>query len=554
MRRIALLASVALAALPTVARASATNPLTVVLASATVRPGGVESISITAHDLNGEPLVGAHATGILTLPGNASSVTVHFPVTSTNGQTTARMLVPRGTHIGTASLHVTVTSGFLRERGSRTLRVASVASAPLHKSATPTATAHVVAPRPTATARPTARPTPHRTATSRPTATPHATAHATAKVPSGTATPGTRNLAVSTDILPDVVTAPQPVWLVVAVNSLGSAKSGAAVTAVVHFAEGTVTAHGTADSSGSVTLRIDTGMARRNEHVSVAVSVTDDGASTSTSTSFAVDTQAPVTPTDTATPTPTVTLTPLPTDTPWPTATDTWTPEPVGTAAPTDTPELVGTAVPTNTPLPTDTPLPTATPTPFWTPLPAATDVPTETPTPFWTPSPTPTSTSAPQCPGSQDGCIQAALDMINATRSQYGLSPYSLNLTQSNGVSGRCVGSVGHSIAMANSGAIWHVAPGDDPSAPQNPASFWNDVCVSASYKGENVGQMGSGNELSDIQWIHNTMMAEQHDTAYCQVYDNHACNILSSTFHQVGIGLYYVNGTTWFTTDFMS
>jgi uncharacterized protein YkwD len=140
---------------------------------------------------------------------------------------------------------------------------------------------------------------------------------------------------------------------------------------------------------------------------------------------------------------------------------------------------------------------------------------------------------------------MQAALNLINETRAQNGLGPMTLNMTQSTGT-GNCVGSIGHSTAMQQSGTIWHT----NASYPQ--ASFSADICVFYHSAGENVGEW-SGNELTAIQAIHNTMMNEQHDPAYCAVYDNHACNILSPVFTQVGIGLVYVGNTVWYTTDFI-
>lgn len=100
----------------------------------------------------------------------------------------------------------------------------------------------------------------------------------------------------------------------------------------------------------------------------------------------------------------------------------------------------------------------------------------------------------------------------------------------------------------MAQSGNIWHV----NSSYPA--ASFPNNICVATSSAGENVGQFSSGNELNDLQQIHNLMMSEQHDATYCATYINHACNLLSASFHQVGIGIYFNAGRTWLTEDFLS
>lgn len=136
-------------------------------------------------------------------------------------------------------------------------------------------------------------------------------------------------------------------------------------------------------------------------------------------------------------------------------------------------------------------------------------------------------------------------LTIINTDRSQNGLPAYSLNTTQTNGTSS-CVGSYGHSTAMEQSGTIWHT----NSSYPQ--ASFPTDICVSYTAAGENVGEAGTGNELTDLQTLDSQMMSEPHDTTTCATTVNHACNILSSTYKYVGIGIYYYNNQTWLTEDF--
>ncbi len=99
----------------------------------------------------------------------------------------------------------------------------------------------------------------------------------------------------------------------------------------------------------------------------------------------------------------------------------------------------------------------------------------------------------------------------------------------------------------MAASGRIWH----QDPSYPAQ--SFPNNFCVRGGALGQNVGEYGSGNELSDLQAMQNLMMSEPHDPATCSASVNHACNILSTTFQQIGIGIYVSGGTTWLTEDFI-
>ncbi len=141
-------------------------------------------------------------------------------------------------------------------------------------------------------------------------------------------------------------------------------------------------------------------------------------------------------------------------------------------------------------------------------------------------------------CPGSQSGCIQAMLNMLNADRAQAGVGPLTLNSTETNGTS-TCVGSYGHSVHMAQVGSISH---------DQFPA----DICISYTMAGENVGEASYGNELTDLQKLDAMMMSEPHSGSTCSTTTNHACNILNPGYHQVGIGIYNVNNKTWLTEDF--
>jgi len=188
---------------------------------------------------------------------------------------------------------------------------------------------------------------------------------------------------------------------------------------------------------------------------------------------------------------------------------------------------------------------PSVRPHPGLTLVAAPTPTPTDTPTPTNTALPTTGATANANCPGSQNGCITAMLGILNGTRGQSGLAPLHLSMIQSMGTSS-CVGSYGHSKDMAASGQIWH----QNASYPD--ASWPNNMCISYSSGGENVGVMSSGNELQDLQGIHNLMMGEAHDASTCAHYVNHACNILSTQFATVGIGIYYANGSTWLTEDF--
>jgi uncharacterized protein YkwD len=204
---------------------------------------------------------------------------------------------------------------------------------------------------------------------------------------------------------------------------------------------------------------------------------------------------------------------------------------------------------PTVTPRPTRTPLPTSAPMPP-TPAPivrptatAPTVVPTATavPTPS-IPTAQPTATSAP-VPSTDP--VAYELSLLNATRAQFGATPLSLNSTQSAGTT-TCAGSYGHSLAMAQSGQIWH----QNASYPS--ASFPTNLCVGYRTAGENVGEGGVfGDPRPMLQQLHASMMAE--GTSNCGSVVNHACNIVNPAFQQVGIGLVVQNGAVWLTTDFL-
>jgi mannose-6-phosphate isomerase-like protein (cupin superfamily) len=158
---------------------------------------------------------------------------------------------------------------------------------------------------------------------------------------------------------------------------------------------------------------------------------------------------------------------------------------------------------------------------------------------------PVPRLTSS-TCPESQDGCIQALLDLINATRAANNLGPLILSLTQTRGTNS-CVGAVGHSKAMGKTGGIWNTHQG------YSTASFPNDICVHSSAPGENIAFEVTGNELTDLQSIHRDMMQQPHDAATCAGKGNSACNLLAPDFNQVGIGIQQANGGTYVTEDFL-
>lgn len=478
-------AALILSFLTPAAISAASRPIsTIHVAHPVIAPGQTETITLTARDLDGRPLVRARVSAFARY--GKSRYRFHPPRTSRRG--TALLLFHSTRSMRNVSVTVSafVTNGYI--------------SIPL-------------------TARFTVR-----SGGARPTQTPAPTATATrTPVPTATSTSVTEPLDVLARAVPPQVTAPSPIWVVAYVhNASGTGVANADVQAVAQFAGGSEAAAGQTDGQGVALLSFDTAAIPFSQAVDVHVvasSPTDSGSSDTT----AVLSVPAATATATSVPAPTSTL--VPTSTPIPTATATTAPD-----------------------QPTATPVPAASPTPF--------------PTPTETPSPVPTQ--APDCPGSESGCMQAMLNIMNSDRAhyaqQYGMSlaPLTLNLTDSNppGTNGSCtMGAYGHSVAMAQTGQIWHIYPGDTNDT--NPASFPNNFCVEHFPIGQNVGYANDGNELQDLNVIDTEMMSEEHDPGYCGQYSlppNHACSIVSSKYQQVGIGIYVdAGGTTWLTEDFL-
>jgi hypothetical protein len=161
------------------------------------------------------------------------------------------------------------------------------------------------------------------------------------------------------------------------------------------------------------------------------------------------------------------------------------------------------------------------------------------------TPVATTTATAPSECSGTAS-CATFLLGMLNQHRMRHHLPVLQLASLQSRGVSG-CPGSYGHSVAMAETGGIWHT----NSRFPRQ--SFPHNVCVRYVYSGENVGEAFTGDEAQDLQVLDHMMMQEPHSARACTSMVNHACNILDSHFRSVGIGLYERGGTTWLTEDFI-
>lgn len=200
------------------------------------------------------------------------------------------------------------------------------------------------------------------------------------------------------------------------------------------------------------------------------------------------------------------------------------TPSPLPTQADANPGETVS-----PTPDPTVTVSVTPTPTPT---------LPTATPTPRPTIRPTPTSS------GSTAGLIgtsqerqlgQQLFALINQDRANQGLFAYTLNGTLSSG-------AYEHSQRMAGCG-MSHQCPGEpDPcQRVTNEGIAWT-TC------GENVGYTSPNpTSWAGVQKIEQYMLAEQPPD------DGHRRNLLSTSFHRIGIGIFIdANSTVWITEDF--
>ncbi|MCU1678033.1 MAG: polymerase, sigma-24 subunit, subfamily [Frankiales bacterium] len=127
----------------------------------------------------------------------------------------------------------------------------------------------------------------------------------------------------------------------------------------------------------------------------------------------------------------------------------------------------------------------------------------------------------------------------INAVRAQNGLPPLSV-LTDLN------AGSRRHNVTMASDCGLSHQCPGEPPFGDRITAAG-----VRWSAAGENVG---SGGPVSDGAGSA-SMALRLTDMMFVEVApnDGHRRNLLSSTFHNIGVDVHVDSrGTVWMTQDF--
>jgi RNA polymerase sigma factor (sigma-70 family) len=173
---------------------------------------------------------------------------------------------------------------------------------------------------------------------------------------------------------------------------------------------------------------------------------------------------------------------------------------------------------------------------------------PSASPTPK--PTPTPPKTAAPKPPpvvtkppapstGSQTAANQV-LALINQTREQAGLP----DLTVSSGLVGS---AAAHTQVMADGCGLSHQCPGEAPLGDRETAAG-----VNWTSAGENIGEGGPESDTTAAiaqmaVGLTQSMINEQPPD------DGHRLNILSTSFHHIGIVVYRdSSGTVWMTQDF--
>ncbi len=151
-----------------------------------------------------------------------------------------------------------------------------------------------------------------------------------------------------------------------------------------------------------------------------------------------------------------------------------------------------------------------------------------------------PTQVIAPMTP---NGCAitadeisaeQTLLSLLNSHRQAAGVAPLNFNAALANEARA-------HSCDMALHHLISHT--GSNGSSP-----FQRIHAAGINYRsaGENIGTASGFGLLGGIKLNDNAMMAEP-----LTQYDHH-WNIINAGYNQVGIGIYFSNGTEWLTEDF--
>lgn len=167
-------------------------------------------------------------------------------------------------------------------------------------------------------------------------------------------------------------------------------------------------------------------------------------------------------------------------------------------------------------------------------------------PSPAVTVGPTVRSRPAPppaaaQCAKKGHRCNLALVDLIDKDRVRASRTPLTLDLGQTYGVLGEganrgCVGSQGHSKAMAKTGRTWH------SDRHHKRASFPRDICGDAHGAGENVAR-ASGTEWAAIRAVEASILKEGPGGKRYK-------HLFSERYRRIGVGIAR-RGTTYYVTE---
>ncbi len=144
-------------------------------------------------------------------------------------------------------------------------------------------------------------------------------------------------------------------------------------------------------------------------------------------------------------------------------------------------------------------------------------------------------------CAHTGSDCQAALLTLINGDRHAHNRAPLLLDMTQTLGIAGapghrRCVGTRGHTRAMAKSGRVWHI------NRRYRHASYPHNICRRGMRSAENV-YAASGNEWAAVQTI------EQHSMQSRKQRNR----LLSPHFTHIGLDLERRGLRVFVTEDFL-
>ncbi|HUZ23884.1 MAG TPA: CAP domain-containing protein [Streptosporangiaceae bacterium] len=166
-----------------------------------------------------------------------------------------------------------------------------------------------------------------------------------------------------------------------------------------------------------------------------------------------------------------------------------------------------------------------------------AAPTPTAAPSPAGSVSPLPGTPGTPGTPGS---AATQVLALINQTRAQASLPPLAISF-------GLDTSALGHTTVMAAGCGLLHQCPGEPTLGARETAAG-----VDWTSAGENIGEGGpepdtTANIAALAVSLTQAMLNETPP------HDGHRLNLLSSSFHRIGIYvLRDANGTVWMTQDF--